>query len=91
MEETIVGVIAMRPPCHISLLFVDAAYHRQGIAKALYKTVIAHYKKPEHPLMVTVNASPYAESIYQRLGFIPTDTEQAVSGIRFIPMKHIIP
>jgi len=91
LEDTIVGVIAMRQPCHISLLFVDPAHHRKGIARALYETVISHYKKPGKSLIVTVNASPYAEAIYERLGFIPTDTEQAVSGIRFIPMKHMIP
>ena len=31
----ITGVIATRKPCHIMLLFVDPAFHRQGIARAL--------------------------------------------------------
>jgi len=33
------------------------------------------------------NSSPYAVEIYRHLGFEPTDTEQAVNGLRFIPMK----
>ncbi len=89
--ERIVGLIAVRPPCHISLLFVDAAYHRRGIARALYDTVILHCKQPEEPLEVTVNSSPYAKEVYLRLGFVPTESEKTVSGIRFTPMKHIIP
>ena len=88
--EKIVGFIAVRPPCHISLLFVDADYHRRGIARALYETLLGHCKQPDVPLEVTVNASPYALEVYKRLGFVPTDTEKTVNGIRFIPLKHIV-
>ncbi len=89
-NDIIIGVIAVRPPCHVSLLFVDADYHRQGIARALYDTVLKTYKQENKPLEVTVNSSPYAVNIYQKLGFVATDTEKTVGGIRFTPMKHII-
>ena len=84
----IVGVIATRPPCHISLLFVDKAYHRKGIAKALYQTVMGHYRDNSDYTEMTVNSSPYALEAYRRLGFLDTDSEQTVNGLRFIPMKH---
>ena len=89
INDTVVGVIAMRPPCHVSLLFVDADYHRQGIARALFDTAIQACKLAGKPLEVTVNSSPYAVNVYRRLGFAPTDTEQTVNGIRFTPMKYI--
>lgn len=84
----IVGVIATRPPCHISLLFTDREYHRRGIAKALYETVLCHYKTGSDYKEVTVNSSPYALEAYRRLGFRDTSAEQTVNGLRFTPMKH---
>lgn len=80
----LVGVVAMRPPCQISLLFVDPAYHRQGIAKRLLAHALAAYRKDGEP--VTVHASPYALEAYRRMGFTETGPEQSSSGIRFIPM-----
>ena len=74
------GVIATRNSGkHISLFFVDGKYHRQGIGKKLFLTV-----KTDN---MTVNSSPYAVPVYQRLGFKKTDKEQSVNGLRFIPIK----
>lgn len=67
--ETIIGVIAARPPCHISLLFVDKEYHRQEIAKALYETVLNYYKNSSDYTTVTVNSSPYALDSISKIGF----------------------
>ena len=89
-NEKIVGVIAIKPPLHISLLFVDKQYHRRGIARKLFETVINDKSIAGEHTAVTVNSSPYAVEIYRRLGFEPTDTEQTVNGIRFIPMKCAI-
>lgn len=83
--DTIVGVIASRLPCHIALLFVEKTYHRRGIAKALYQAVLDYYGEE---VEMTVNSSPYALEAYRHLGFVETDTEQVVNGLRFIPMKR---
>jgi len=88
LGNQIIGVIASRPPCHIALLFVDKDFHRKGIARSLYNTVLDHYKENSKHTEMTVNSSPYALEVYRRLGFIDTDTEQLKNGIRFIPMKH---
>lgn len=77
----IIGVIAMRR-CHISLFFVDSAYHRQGIGKALFRYMISRLR----PETVTVNSSPYAVPVYLRLGFTQTDTRQITNGIIYVPM-----
>lgn len=86
-NDQIVGVLAVRPACHISLLFVARHYQRKGIAKAVLGEIIKHYKDYGACNEITVNASPYAVEAYHRLGFADTGTEQCVNGIRFTPMK----
>jgi len=54
----------------------------------LYNTVLDYYKTNSKCSVMTVNSSLYAVEIYRRLGFVDTNTEQIVNGIRFIPMKH---
>ena len=38
--KEIIGVLAIRPPLHIALLFVDERYQRHGIARKLIQTAI---------------------------------------------------
>jgi len=87
-NERMVGVIAMIPPCHIELLFVDGEYHRRGIARAMITHVIKLYKSNYGYKTMTVNSSPFAVEIYHRLGFSDTDIEQTVYGLRYTPMKR---
>ena len=88
-EKKVIGVIATKQPCHISLLFVDKLYHKQGIARELYNTVVSYYMEKSNYTEMTVNSSPYAVEVYHKLGFTDTNNEQTVNGIRFIPMKCI--
>ncbi len=80
-EGRIVGVAAVRDGTHISLLFVDSAFHRQGIARRLFAAACRGRDA------MTVNSSPYAVNAYRKLGFAATDTEQLKDGIRFTPMR----
>ena len=89
-NNKIIGVLATRPPCHISLLFVDKQYHRKGIARAMFNEMLTHYKTNSNYSEIMVNSSPYAAEVYHRLGFKDTNTEQTVNGIRFIPMKRLL-
>jgi len=84
----IIGMIAVKQPSHITLLFVDKQYHRQGIARTLYQKVVEYYSKIDDCSEISVNSSLYAVEAYKRLGFMQTDTEQQKNGIRFVPMKH---
>lgn len=87
-NNTIVGVIEIRNNDHVSLLFVDTAYHRKGIARRLLNMVLDICRKNNPELKeVTVHSSPNAVPIYERLGFQATKEEQLKNGIRFIPMK----
>lgn len=80
----LVGVLAMRPPRHISLFFVRADCHRQGVGRSLFDAMQRYYARPDF----TVNAAPYALEFYRHLGFVPTASEQITRGIRYTPMQR---
>lgn len=87
--QQLTGVLASRSPSHISLLFVDTPYHRQGIARALFSVFRDHCLAARPVLRhITVNSSPYAVEIYRRLGFTTTDAELTADGIRYTPMEY---
>lgn len=86
--DRIVGMVAFRDYSHISMLFVDKNYHRQGIATELLKIVKLECRKYNKELIsITVNSSPYAVGFYYKMGFESVTSEQIVDGIRFTPMK----
>jgi len=87
--EFLTGVIAVRGEGHISLLFVRREYHRRGIARALFNVVEENCKSAGMDT-ITVNSSPFAAGAYHSLGFVDTDKETVINGIRFIPMKYQI-
>jgi len=68
-------------------MFVDKKYHHQGIAKDLLAESIRVSKNRDSTIdKYYVNSSPFAVSIYSRLGFVATDVMQEQSGIKFVPM-----
>ena len=64
-QDTLAGVAAVRNRSHISLLFVDASCHRQGIARALFSAVRDFCRTDPAVSRITVNSSPYAVEIYR--------------------------
>ena len=89
-DGEIVGVIGTRNTTHISLMFVDKNYHRQGIATQLLNTVISNIIINLDNKEITVNSSPYAVKVYEHLGFTKTAEQQEKDGIIFVPMKYFI-
>ena len=88
VNDIIVGMIAVKDFIHISLLFVDKQYHRQGIARSLFDNIIKICKERNPSLKtITVNSSPYAVEVYHKFGFSDVSSEQVVDGIRFVPME----
>lgn len=81
IDDSVVGVLAMRED-HISLFFVKEEVQKQGIGRALWDFFLAQSRAEK----ITVNASPYAVPIYERLGFQAVDDEQLSDGIRYTPM-----
>ena len=89
-NAALVGVIAAIGKSHISLFFVQKEYHRQGIGRQLLQTMIDTCKNDDNIKRFTVNSSPYATEVYHRFGFVDTDEEKTVNGIRFTPMEYLI-
>lgn len=91
-NNSIIGVIGTCNHFHISLMFVHKDHHNKKIATQLFNEVVADLKNEKYqtPIVLTVNSSPYAVKIYERLGFKATDGEQENKGIRFTPMKMTI-
>ena len=86
-----VGVIAIRPIQHISLLFVRGQFQHVGVASRLVRMAISDIRegKPEIPY-VTVNSSPYAVEFYKKIGFKPLGPEETRDGIRFTSMRRTL-
>lgn len=83
----IAGMIELRRNEHLSMLFVDSAFHRRGIARRLYDAALQRLRRDVPTLQrITVNASRYAVPAYERLGFVVTGDEQTINGITFVPM-----
>ncbi len=85
--KKLVGMISLRNETHISLLFVDASYHKKGVGRALIDYVEDYVLLEEGFHRLTVNAAPYAVDFYHKLGFRDTDTEKISDGIRYTPME----
>jgi len=89
-EGKIIGIITLRNDTHISLLFVDEDYHRQGVGSSLMKTLWDFVKTELGKEMVTVNSSPYGREFYHQLGFFDLGPEEARDGILYTPMKRVL-
>lgn len=86
----IVGMITLRNRSHISLLFVDERYHRQGIGSALIRGMGDYLLRENQIDRITVNASPYGTVFYHKLGFKDLGPEQESEGIRYTPMEFYL-
>ena len=80
----IVGMVCERDSSHIRKLYVDGAYQRQGIGKALMDAIIQAMGAKR----ITVNSSLYGLPFYLKYGFVPTDQEQNRDGFIFTPMAY---
>lgn len=86
--DIIRGVLGVRDKTHISLLFVEEAYHYQGIAAELMNYTCRYILNQKLGESVTVNSSPYAVGFYHKMGFDDLDQEIEKDGIRYTPMKR---
>jgi GNAT superfamily N-acetyltransferase len=89
--DILAGVLALRNQKHISLLFVRKSHHKRGIARELVRIIIEYIQRANPSVHgITVNSSPYAVEIYNKLGFTATDTMQEKDGIIYMPMIKFI-
>ena len=81
--ERIIGMASQADGCHIRKLYVEGAWHRQGIATKLLDAIIESMSAAR----ITLNSSRYALPFYLKYGFVPTGEEQVhASGFAHTPM-----
>lgn len=83
--DEIAGVVAMRGPTHLYLLFVGKPFQRSGLARRLWEVARENARSPAGPF--SVNASSYAVPAYRRLGFRLAGPAQERNGVQFQPME----
>lgn len=89
-QDKIIGMITLRNESHISLLFVDEKYHKQGVGRALIHCMFEFEKEQFKQWRTTVFASPYGKEFYHRLGFSDIGPEMERDGIRYTPMEYML-
>ena len=84
-NDKITGILAVDVKLnHICLFFVDKDLQNTGIGTALFKSFLNEFM----PKAVTVNSSPFAVKVYEKLGFTATGSRQVSDGIVYIPMRY---
>jgi len=86
-EEKIIGFITVRNRSHISLLFVDKKYHRQGVGSILIEKMGEYLITEVGVDYMTVDSAPYALEFYHKLGFWDLAPQQKKKGIIYTSMK----
>lgn len=87
--ERIIGMASVRNINHLSLLFVDEEYHRQGVGRALIETMCHYLADEVGEKYMSLKAAPYAVVFYRKIGFTQVGPEEHYSGIHVTPMQKI--
>ena len=87
--EKIIGAASVRNRNHLSLLFVDEMYHRQGVGQTLMERMCHYLQYEVGEKFMSLKAAPYAVAFYQKIGFRVLGAEQEYSGIRVTPMERV--
>ncbi len=86
-EGELAGMIELRGDNHLSMLYVDKAFHRRGVAKELVRQAVEEVSSNSgSPKDITVNSSRYAVPFYESLGFIQFEDEKTIYGVIHVPM-----
>lgn len=85
----VIGAGSIRNRNHLSLLFVDEAYHRRGVGRSIMERLCAYLKEEAGERYMSVKAAPYAVDFYRRLGFRTVKPEEEISGIRVTDMEKV--
>ena len=86
-DDQIIGAASVRDGNHLSLLFVDERYHRQGVGRKLMHLLCEFLKNEAGEEDITLKAAPFAVAFYRRIGFWATGPEEHYSGITVTPMR----
>lgn len=86
----LVGVLALKRPCHLYHLFVEPQWHSRGIARQQFEAAwpqIERWAQDAGVAHLTVNSSLYAAPVYLRWGFVPESSPRDRGGVIDQPMR----
>lgn len=87
--ENIIGAGSIRSRNHLSLLFVDEAYHHRGVGSTILRRLCEYLKTEAGERYMSLQAAPYAVNFYRKQGFRAVRPEMEYRGIRVTPMEKI--
>jgi len=90
LNDEVIGICSMRSGNHISLLFVDEKYHRQGVATQLIKTMQDYLLSNTDFETMSVNASPYGIPFYENMSFKAVGERTVQDGVIYTPMEMFL-
>ena len=88
-EGNIIGSGSVRSRNHLSLLFVDEAYHRRGVGSTILEKLCEYLRTEEGERYMSLQAAPYAVNFYRKQGFRTVRPEMEYGGIRVTLMEKI--
>ncbi len=89
--NSIIGLIGLKKNNHISLLFVDERYQREGVGKALIDYAREYILAEVGGISaVTVNASLFATEFYHKLGFTDLSRPVDSDGVTITRMQLVL-
>ncbi|RZS58428.1 ribosomal protein S18 acetylase RimI-like enzyme [Sphaerotilus mobilis] len=81
---TLAGVAALRDGRHLFHLFVAPEFQKHGLARKLWLALKSRAARGVE--VFTVNSTPFAVLVYERLGFVVAGPKVETNGIAFVPM-----
>lgn len=88
-RKRIIGAGSLRDCNHLSLLFVDEAYHRKGVGSAILRKLCVYLKRETGEGRMSLQAAPCAIDFYRKQGFRAVQPERDYSGIRVTLMEKV--
>ena len=86
-QSKLAGMVEIKDKSHISMLYVEKAFHKRGVAKELIRIALEEVTSSRGNYdKITVNSSRYAVPFYEKLGFIQFEEEKTIYGVFHIPM-----
>ena len=88
-EGRIIGAGTVRDGNHLSLLFVDDAYHYRGVGSSVLGRLCEYLKTEAGERCMSLEAASGAVNFYRKQGFRAVRPEMEISGIRLTPMEKV--
>lgn len=88
--DRIIGAGSLRNKNHLSLLFVDGAYHHMGVGSSILIRLCDYLEREMGERYISLKAAPYAVDFYRKLGFRTVRPEEEHSGIRVTSMVKVL-